>query len=60
MTWTDYAGLAGLLAAAAVAAWMLLGAGHTSPHRGDPRHSAPLTPRPARHRATPAGRLRTR
>ncbi len=60
MTLTDYAGILGLLAAAAVAAWMLLGSANTSPHRGDPRHSAPLTPRPARHRASSSGRVRAR
>jgi hypothetical protein len=60
MTWTDYAGIAGLLAAAALAAWMLLGAAPLSPHRGDPRHSAPVAPRPARHRAPTAKPLRLR
>ena len=57
MTVTDFAGILGLVAAAALAAWMLLGA-NTTPHRGDPRHSAPnAEPRPARHRATSGGRL---
>ncbi|ADB29195.1 hypothetical protein Kfla_0066 [Kribbella flavida DSM 17836] len=53
MTVTDFAGILGLVAAALLALWMLLGAS-TTPHRGDPRHSAPTTdPRPARHRADP-------
>ncbi|GAA1539328.1 hypothetical protein [Kribbella lupini] len=57
MTVTDFAGILGLVAAAVLAAWMLLGA-NTTPHRGDPRHSAPGTePRPARHRATSGGKL---
>ncbi|GAA1563881.1 hypothetical protein GCM10009789_16300 [Kribbella sancticallisti] len=62
MNWTDYAGLIGLLAAAAVAAWMLLGAGTISPHRGQRRHAAPIPSRPARHRAPSPlpGRLRAR
>jgi hypothetical protein len=60
MHWTDYAGLVGLAAAAVLAAWMLLGAGNTTPHRGDHRHSAShptaLTTRLGRHRA-PAARI---
>ncbi|TDU89791.1 hypothetical protein EV138_3367 [Kribbella voronezhensis] len=59
MNWTDYAGLAGLAAAAVLAAWMLLGAGNTTPHRGDHRHAAghpALTTRSGRHRA-PAVRI---
>ena len=57
MTVTDFAGILGLVAAAALAAWMLLGA-NTTPHRGDPRHSAPgVEARPARHRSTSGGRL---
>ena len=52
-TWTDYAGVAGLVAAAVLAGWMLLGTGNTTPHRGDPRHSAqPTFTRTGRHRAT--------
>jgi hypothetical protein len=57
MNWTDYAGIAGLLAAAAVAAWMLLGAAPITSHRGETRHS---TPRPARHRAPTSKPLRLR
>jgi hypothetical protein len=50
-TLTDYAGVTGLVAAAALAGWMLLGAGNTSPHRGDPHHSTPPTlTRTGRHR----------
>jgi hypothetical protein len=60
MNWTDYAGIAGLLAAAAVAAWMLLGAAPVTSHRGDPRHSAPGAQRPARHRAPSSNPLRLR
>jgi hypothetical protein len=57
MTVTDFAGILGLVAATALAAWMLLGA-NTTPHRGDPRHSASNPEgRPARHRATSGGRL---
>lgn len=58
-TWTDFAGIAGLVAAAVLAGWMLLGPGSTSPHRGDPRHTAPPTlARTGRHRATaPTRRL---
>ena len=59
MHWTDYAGLVGLAAAAVLAAWMLLGAGNTTPHRGDHRQAAnhpALTTRSGRHRA-PAARL---
>jgi hypothetical protein len=58
MNWTDYAGLAGLAAAAVLAAWLLLGAGNTTPHRGH-RHAAQppaLTTRSGRHRA-PAVRI---
>jgi hypothetical protein len=56
MTVTDFAGILGLVAAAALAAWMLLGA-NTTPHRGDPRHSAPgAEARPPRHRAA-GGRI---
>lgn len=60
MTWTDYAGLVGLAAAAALAAWLLLGAGNTTPHRGDHRHAThppALTTRSGRHRAAPAARI---
>jgi hypothetical protein len=59
MTWTDYAGLTGLAAAAVLAAWMLLGAGNTTPHRGDHRQAIgypALTTRSGRHRA-PAARI---
>jgi hypothetical protein len=57
MTVTDFFGVLGLIAAALLGAWMLLGA-NTTPHRGDPRHSTPTAdPRPARHRATSGGRL---
>jgi hypothetical protein len=62
MNWTDYAGLAGLVAAAALAGWTLLGANLTTLHRGTPRHSGPVPqsrPAPGRHRA-PAQRLFTR
>jgi len=54
MTWTDYAGLAGLAAAALLATWLFLGAGNTTtPHRNNnPRHSTPATPQPPRHRRT--------
>jgi hypothetical protein len=59
MNWTDYAGLIGLAAAAVLAAWMLLGAGNTTPHRGDHRQTAQppaLITRSGRHRA-PAARI---
>jgi hypothetical protein len=61
MNWTDYAGVAGLVAAAVLGAWLLLGAGSTTPHRGDPRHSGQpaLTTRAGRHRA-PAARILNR
>jgi hypothetical protein len=61
MNWTDYAGVAGLVAAAVLGARLLLGAGNTSLHRGDPRHAAQpaLTTRTGRHRA-PAARLLSR
>ncbi|WP_133798478.1 hypothetical protein [Kribbella caucasensis] len=53
MTVTDYVGIAGLVAAALLALWMLLGA--TSPfHRGN---STPTTPTPPRHRGAPTGNL---
>ncbi|TCO46118.1 hypothetical protein EV646_107139 [Kribbella antiqua] len=48
MTLTDYAGLAGLFAAAVLALWMLLGA-------PDLTHTAPT--HLARHRGTPTLRL---
>lgn len=51
MTVTDVAGVLGLVAAALLGLWMLLGAS-TTPHRSDPRHSAPTASRPPRHRAT--------
>jgi hypothetical protein len=62
MNWTDYAGLAGLVAAAVLAGWTLLGTNTTTPHRGTPRHSGnPAASRPiaGRHRA-PAHRLLAR
>ncbi|WP_343967781.1 MULTISPECIES: hypothetical protein [Kribbella] len=66
MNWTDYAGLAGLVAAAVLAGWTLLGTflgtNTTTPHRGAPRHSgnpAPARPLAGRHRA-PAHRLLAR
>jgi hypothetical protein len=56
MTVTDYVGVAGLVAAALLALWMLLGA--TSPfHRGN---STPTTPTPPRHRGAPTGNLLNR
>ncbi|WP_433013046.1 hypothetical protein [Kribbella sp. CA-294648] len=62
MNWTDYAGLAGLVAAAALACWTLLSTNTTTPHRGTPRHSGNPPqgrPAPGRHRA-PAQRMLTR
>ncbi|WP_203590303.1 hypothetical protein [Streptomyces sp. SID13031] len=62
MNWTDYAGLAGLVAAAVLACWTLLGTNTTTPHRGTPRHSG-IPPQnralAGRHRA-PAHRLLAR
>lgn len=40
MNWTDYAGLTGLVTAAVLAGWTLLGTNTTTPHRGTPRHLA--------------------
>ncbi|WP_157630424.1 hypothetical protein [Kribbella catacumbae] len=57
MNWTDYAGLAGLVAAAVLVGWTLLGT-NTTPHRGTPRHSGQVRSGPGRHRAP--GRSRQR
>jgi hypothetical protein len=62
MNWTAFAGLAGLVAAAVLAGWMLLSANTTTStaHRGYRRQSTqPALTRAGRHRA-PAHRALTR